>query len=171
MRGLRRSLHHITAMNRELSRDCIRAIEERVQRDEGGRGIGQFMLTGELYNSAIALLNCKRVGIITGFPCLLDFTPPTETDGPLGAVVIAKALIAMGKEVVLMTDECNEEPILACVAGAGLSNELLTMESFPPRTNFDESDVLRLEEIHRLKCVVCEQSHVLIMNVAALLTQ
>lgn len=134
---------------RDLLRDRIRAIEERVQRDEGRRGIGQFMLTGELYNSATSLLGCNRIGIITGFPCLLDFTPPTETDGPLGAVAIAKALITMGKEVILMTDECNEEPLLACVAGAGLSNELLRMESFPPRIKFDDNDMMRLEEIHR----------------------
>lgn len=128
----------------------INEIEERIQRDEGNRGIKEILLPqGELYNAAKSLLPKKRIAIITGFPCLLDYTPPTETDGPLGAVAIAKTLIELEKEVVILTDECNEEPLLASVAGAGLSSPLLLLESFPSRNDFEDEDFIRLEALSR----------------------
>lgn len=128
----------------------INQIEERIQKDEGNRGIKQLLLPiGELYNAANSLITKKRIAIITGFPCLLDFIPPTETDGPLGAVAIAKTLIEIGKEVIILTDECNEEPLLASVAGAGLSSPLLLLESFPSRNKFDDDDFIRLEALSR----------------------
>jgi D-glutamate cyclase len=132
------------------ARQKVGEIERRVQRDEGQRGIKEILLpVGELYAAASSLIPKRKIAILTGFPCLLDFTPPTETDGPLGAVAIAKTLLAAGKEVVILTDECNEEPMLATVAGAGLSNPLLTLESFPARNNFDDDDFARLEALSR----------------------
>lgn len=59
-------------------------IESIIQRDEGGRGIKSLCIPYELESSARILLSCSKVVIITGFPCMLDFDPPTETDGPLG---------------------------------------------------------------------------------------
>lgn len=125
-------------------------IEQRVQQDEGQRGIREILLpAGELYAAALSLIPKRKIAILTGFPCLVDFTPPTETDGPLGAVAIAKTLLAAGKEVLILTDECNEEPMLATVAGAGLSNPSLMLESFPARNNFDDDDLARLEALSR----------------------
>lgn len=46
-----------------------------------------------------------KVAILTGFPCLMDYNPSTETDGPPGAFAIARALIALGKRVYILTDE------------------------------------------------------------------
>jgi hypothetical protein len=141
---------HVARGRSMICRQRIDAIEQRVQRDEGGRGIQQIVLPiGELYAAAQSLMPKKRVAILTGFPCLIDFTPPTETDGPLGAVAIAKTLIAAGKEVVILTDECNEEPMLATVAGAGISSHLLSLESFPARNDFDDDDFVRLEALSR----------------------
>ncbi len=130
-------------------RRTIDAIEGIIQRDEGKRGIAEIILSPELFAAASSLVPKKRVAILTGFPCLLDFTPPTETDGPLGAVAIAKTLIALGKEVVLLTDECNEVPLLATVAGAGLAGPKLFLESFPSRNDFDDDDLMRLESLSR----------------------
>jgi hypothetical protein len=44
------------------------------------------------------------VCIATGYPCCLS-DPPTETDGPLGALAIARALSSLGKKVVILTDQ------------------------------------------------------------------
>ena len=68
-----------------IIRNTISKIESIVQRDDGNRGIKELIVNEELYNSTISLINCKNVAIITGFPCLVDFKPPTETDGPLGS--------------------------------------------------------------------------------------
>ena len=79
---------------------------------------------------------------------MLDFMPPTETDGPLGAMAIARTLIRLGKEVVIATDECNEEVLLACAAGSGLaSSPNFSLESFAGGANFDEDDLMRMRNL------------------------
>lgn len=44
-------------------------------------------------------MDAKNICIITGFQCLLDYEIKTETDGPLGAFVIAHALLNLQKNV------------------------------------------------------------------------
>lgn len=129
----------------------IAKMEEIVQRDEGKRGIKEIIPSSpELLHAARDMLKATSVAIITGFPCLLDYSPPTETDGPLGALAIAKALAVLGKKVVVLTDECNEEVLLACGLASGLHQKykgLFSMESFPALDQFDFKDEARLTEI------------------------
>jgi len=66
-------------------------------------------------------------------------------------------MLAVGKEVVLVTDECNEECVLAAAAASGLCSlypETFTLESFPGvgtgqglPSEFDDSDNSRLEKL------------------------
>jgi len=133
---------------------AIALLEERVQRDEGARGIGAILVErGELEIAARAMCASSSAVIMTGFPCMLDYEPPTETDGPLGALCIARCLLALGKNVTLITDECNEECLLACAAGAELNDYMasgnLTLESFPGSASFfeDAKDAQRLQVI------------------------
>jgi hypothetical protein len=44
-------------------KEVIDAIEALVQRDEGGRGIGQIVLSGELYNAAKELVGANTVSV------------------------------------------------------------------------------------------------------------
>eukprot|EP00638_Chattonella_subsalsa_P006123 CAMPEP_0117759762 /NCGR_PEP_ID=MMETSP0947-20121206/16201_1 /TAXON_ID=44440 /ORGANISM="Chattonella subsalsa, Strain CCMP2191" /LENGTH=58 /DNA_ID=CAMNT_0005580271 /DNA_START=756 /DNA_END=932 /DNA_ORIENTATION=+ len=44
---------------------------------------------------------------MTGFPCNLAYLPPTETDGPPGAVAIARACLSLSKHVTLLTDQVS----------------------------------------------------------------
>ena len=87
-------------------------LEEIVQVDHGNRGIAHLIqaLDGCSLARAAKLLsvNRKTVGILTGFPCNVDYSPPTETDGPAGALAIAKALHAIGSQVVVLTDQVNK---------------------------------------------------------------
>jgi hypothetical protein len=92
---------------------------------------------------------------------MIDYTPPTETDGPLGACAIAKSLLLLGANVTLVTDECNEEVLLACAAataaaarsGEGVSDAddeggaprgIMSLESFPPAADFGQLEQSRL---------------------------
>jgi hypothetical protein len=133
--------------------DVFQQIEKRLQLDEGKRGITEILLPeGELLHSAVDIYHSKYVAILTGFPCLLDYDPPTETDGPLGAVAIAKACLLLGKKVVLLTDECNEDVLLACTAAANLNAyganvDSFSMESFP--ASFTEADEARFGELYQ----------------------
>jgi len=139
--------------------EMISKIEKRIQLDEGQRGIREILLPeGELFHSAVDIFHAKHVAILTGFPCLLDYDPPTETDGPLGALAIAKALLLIGKKVTLLTDECNEEVLLACAAASnlyeyGLNDENFTLEAFPPV--FTEKDDQRFGELYQsIDCLI-----------------
>ncbi len=62
---------------------------------------------GELYRSAVSLdaagSEGRAVGIATGF----SISGPSETDGPPGAVSLARALSAVGCVPFLITDEAN----------------------------------------------------------------
>uniref|UniRef100_A0A0G4F3E7 D-glutamate cyclase-like C-terminal domain-containing protein n=1 Tax=Chromera velia CCMP2878 TaxID=1169474 RepID=A0A0G4F3E7_9ALVE len=103
---------HCDWEGRERPRLC-----ELIQRDEGGRGIKNLLCTeieDHLWQGAESLAHVSvHVGLITGFPCCLDFDPPTETDGPAGTLAVARTLLALGKEVTLWTDECNSKGLLA----------------------------------------------------------
>lgn len=134
----------------------IAAMETIVQADEGRRGIKEILLpSGEMLTAARAMVDAKRVAIITGFPCMMKYTPPTETDGPLGALALAKCLLALGKDVVVATDECNEEVLLACAASTAqhrqdipnIQRGTFSMESFPATTEFGEADERRLQQL------------------------
>jgi len=131
----------------------IEEIEKLVQCDEGARGILDFLPpAGSLELAANSLIGSKSVAIITGFPCMIDYKIPTETDGPLGSLAIARTLLHLGKKVIILTDECNEEVLLACGAASGLmvansSSNILRMESFPATANMEEDDFNRLLRI------------------------
>ena len=131
--------------------DQVLQLEERIQRDEGKRGIHEILPNkGELLGAAEDIIRCTSLVIITGFPCMMAYTPPTETDGPLGALCIARCALAIGKEVLILTDECNEESVLAAAAGSDLFETYgtkLSLESFPSMESFDENDEKRLISI------------------------
>jgi hypothetical protein len=96
----------------------IKDIETLIQNDIGNRGIGKITLTGEVEGAAKVLLESKNILIVTGFFIFQCGHP--ETDGPLGAVAIAKALKALGKNVQLMTDTRNQEVLQKCVNESGI---------------------------------------------------
>lgn len=128
----------------------IREIESLVQLDEGGRGIKPLIQpAGELQECCKAIHASSHVAILTGFPCLLDHTPPTETDGPLGALSMAKTLLCLGKKVVLLTDNCNSSVLLACMSGSGLEHfgSKLSARSFPPRSSMQDEDWAELKQL------------------------
>ncbi|KAG5187246.1 hypothetical protein JKP88DRAFT_161883, partial [Tribonema minus] len=87
------------------------------------------------------------VAILTGFPCLLDHDPPTETDGPLGAFVIARCCAALGKRVIVLTDDASAEVLMAAAAGCGVAGAQLSLEAFPPAAEWDDTDEERLLEV------------------------
>jgi hypothetical protein len=76
-------------------------------------------------------------------------TPPTETDGPLGAFALARALVHLGCNVKIVSDECNEDVLMGGVCGIGEWSAAgrLTLESFPPEHEWEEYDAQRAIEI------------------------
>lgn len=113
--------------------------EQLIRRDPGGRGVASFMHNGQplgygdLESAAVDLAaSARRVAIVTGF-CIVDADPPAaETDGPPGALFLARALGELGVDVVLASDAYGV-PLLA----AGLALWKLA----PPRCDVVEMPI------------------------------
>ncbi|GMI07517.1 hypothetical protein TrRE_jg3496 [Triparma retinervis] len=96
----------------------------------------------------------ETVVILSGFPCCVDRTPPSETDGPPGAFAIARSCVALGLKVVILTDECNEDVFISGAANVGewAGGGNLRLESFPPESEWGEGEAKRLIEIATTSC-------------------
>jgi hypothetical protein len=89
----------------------IAALDALMRADPGNRQLcgyrhqGRLLLEGDLLAAAEHLAtNAKSVGLVTGFP-IVDADPPAaETDGPPGALFLARALADLGLEVALISD-------------------------------------------------------------------
>ncbi|CAL8296345.1 unnamed protein product [Arctogadus glacialis] len=83
----------------------IRQLEKVIGEDPGNRGIKALFVQDELLRSCLALSHSTSVAITTGFPTHYMHSPPDETDGPPGALAMATMLIALGKQVTMVTDK------------------------------------------------------------------
>jgi D-glutamate cyclase len=97
-------------------------IERAVQADVG-RNIGALCeaASGGLWRAASALAAARpcRVGLITGFFVPLGAPPAAETDGPVGAALLARGLAEIGMPCRLATDEPCRNACAVALAAAG----------------------------------------------------
>jgi hypothetical protein len=106
----------------------LQCIEELIRRDPARRGLlGDDASTGlglgQLPASAEQLAaHAREVAIVTGFPIPMETGAIAETDGPLGAVILAATLRELGVETCLVTDE-------PCAGAVGAAAEFV---SLPP---------------------------------------
>lgn len=75
-----------------------------LSRDATGRGLAQAAPSPDFDALTDTLLSAKRAVILTGFPVNCGAGPCGETDGPGGAANLARALMAVGCAVTLLTD-------------------------------------------------------------------
>jgi hypothetical protein len=96
---------------------------ERLIQTDVGRNIAPLCETarGGLLSAALALTAepAARFGLITGFYVPQGSPPAAETDGPLGAALLAKAFGRVGVPCRLATDEPCRSACAAALAGAG----------------------------------------------------
>lgn len=129
-------LHYSLASKRAV--DKIRKLEDIIGEDPGDRGIEAIILKDELLLSCLALSHASSVVITTGFPTHYMHDPPDETDGPPGAIAMAHMLLALGKQVTMVTDKrglkLNQDLMEEAVKSGVLSAPvpLLTFEDKGP---------------------------------------
>lgn len=87
--------------------DYFTKLENIIEENQDNRGMDGVNLTGELKKSAITLIKANTVIIATGF--VVKDKMMGETDGPIGAISLAKALDMLGKNVVIVTDIYSKE--------------------------------------------------------------
>lgn len=95
-----------------VNADREQEILQIVSSDRCGRSLPQLCSAGMFHNAADLLDASKRSAIVTGFYVPRAGAP--ETDGPPGSAVLARALIRLGKEAVIVTDRLNFSAVSAC---------------------------------------------------------
>jgi hypothetical protein len=109
--------------------DVLARMRDLIQQDVGGRGLrtdpANNLITAcagdfEAACRSIAGTPRPRVGIVTGFYIPHAIPPCGETDGPLGAVFLARALVPLGIEVVLASDDFCMRALEVGITSAGL---------------------------------------------------
>src|SRR5262249_37224794 len=123
-----------------MSEPPLDTIRDLIQHDIGHRGL-RADATANLITACPGDLGaaCRRiveppvavVGIVTGFYIPHAKPPCGETDGPLGALFLARALTPLGAKVVLATDDFCTRPLMAGLEACGLTDEvpLITLPS------------------------------------------
>lgn len=151
------------------SRAKIQTMESIIGQDEGNRGMKALIVPDDLEKAATILTNLKSLNtffkntqetphvlILSGFPCCVDKNPPTETDGPPGAMAIAKCCLALGYKVTLVTDDSNE--VVFAAAAEPYLNQM-QLEIFPAEMSME--DEIRLKALATSSCdliVSCERA-------------
>jgi hypothetical protein len=139
------------------------AIQDVIGTDAGNRGMKALIVPGDLEKAAklVAGLSVPSIVIVlSGFPCCVNESPPSETDGPPGTFAIARAVASLGHKVVVVTESCNE-----VVFGAALKDLVLpkdcgsvSMEIFPSAfSDLDENRFVDLAESCHL-LIACERA-------------
>src|SRR6516225_11151746 len=112
----------------------MRASVDRIEaliHAEVGRNIGGLFAAakGGLWNAASALAAAPRpsVGIITGFYVPLGSPPAAETDGPVGAALLAAALRGVGVPCRLATDEPCRATCAAALRGTDVPLDIVPL--------------------------------------------
>ena len=90
----------------------------------------------------------KKLVIITGFYVPVGDPPATETDGPPGALILAKGLKYLGMDVSLLSDEYTLSALKAGLRALHLSEKEIPIICFPLEHS-DQDDTSRMinEEI------------------------
>lgn len=89
--------------------------ERSLLEDPGKRGIAHLFVKCDLLKSVLLLSHSKKVAITTGFPANVELPEKNETDGICGALSMCQALLALGKQVTLISDQSSESVLRSCV--------------------------------------------------------
>jgi hypothetical protein len=113
--------------------------------DIGARGIIHITLPMQLQPAALNFVIAPSVIVLTGFPCRISASTPTETDGPPGAAALAAAASKLGKTTAIATDDSSAAVLRACISvWSGLASVQLI--AFPPSAAWTASDSSRFED-------------------------
>ena len=90
-------------------------LEKIILDDPGKRGVARLFQSGDLLKAVLALSHANKVAVTTGFSCLTDYEVKEETDGLPGALALCQGLLALGKQVTLVSDSHCKALYSSCV--------------------------------------------------------
>jgi hypothetical protein len=115
----------------------LTAMRDVVQKDVGNRGLARDPQNNLLTACPHDFLGACRdvaetkdavLGIVTGFYIPTADPPAGETDGPLGAVYLARALVPLGIDVMVFTDPFCQRSLEVALKGCGLADDVPVLE-------------------------------------------
>jgi D-glutamate cyclase len=118
-------------------KDQLKSIRDLMQVDIGNRGLRTDpktnLITSTLYDypaacQSFANLKGGNVAIVTGFVIASVDPPRAETDGPPGALFMARVFHALGMKVTLVTDRYCSLALEAAVSKCGLHGQVRVVE-------------------------------------------
>ena len=144
-----------------MTRATVDRIEALIHQEVGRNIGGVFAATrGGLWNAASALAAAPRLslGIMTGFYVPKGTPPAAETDGPIGAALLAAALSRVAVPCRLVTDEPCRSACAAALAGAGVAG--IALDVVPLGGSVSDTIALwrRLGVTHALSIERCGRS-------------
>jgi D-glutamate cyclase len=121
--------------------DALDTIANIIQEDVGKRGLrtdpSSNLITatsGDFARACHSVADHARpaLAVVTGFYIPTATPPAGETDGPLGALFLARALVPLGIRVVLITDSFCTRALQAGLSACGLAERvpLITLPSY-----------------------------------------
>jgi hypothetical protein len=122
--------------------DRLDALRALIQHDIGNRGLARDpadnLLThtaGDFAAACRSIAGAPNAGlaVITGFHIPIADPPAGETDGPLGAVFLARALVPAGIRVAILTDDFCDRALAAGLEAVGL-RQPVPLLTLPPAT-------------------------------------
>jgi hypothetical protein len=158
----RRNILRATMASQNMD-NAIDSIQDIIGTDAGNRGMKSLIVPGDLRKASNILATLAApsvVLVLSGFPCCVAESPPTETDGPPGTFAIARAVVALGHDAVVVTDSCNEAVFAAALKDLSLPSESgsVSLEVFPSLlTAEDEDRFQKLAESCKL-LIACERA-------------
>lgn len=134
----------------------LEPIRDIIQEDIGDRGLRKHpelnlinACPGDFELACRSLATAKRpvVGIVTGFFIAHGQPPACETDGPLGALYLARALVPIGFTIVLLTDAMCRQPLIEGLRAARLEREV-SIVVLPPYLDIcDHAELMKWRRI------------------------
>lgn len=139
------------------------SLQDVIGTDAGDRGMKSLIVPGDLEKAAkvVAQLSIpSTVLVLSGFPCCVNESPPSETDGPPGTFAIARAVAALGHNVIVVTESCNEAVFTAAWKELVLPENCgpIGLEIFPSTfSDLEENRFQQLAETCQL-LISCERA-------------
>jgi hypothetical protein len=145
-----------------FEKTIVNSLQDIIGTDAGDRGMKSLICPGDLWQASITLVASispdSHVLVLSGFPCCVDAVPPTETDGPPGAVALVRTAHALGAaQVTLVTDACNHDVFEAALHTL-LKQDGISLESFPGTVTAKDEDRLKAIAKSCTLIVSCERA-------------
>ena len=126
----------------------LQQIEKIFLFDPGNCGVSELRKEEDFIKSVLTLSHSQSVGVVFGFPCNQGYECMEETDGPPGALAIAKALQSLGKKVAIISEERNRSIIESSVEA------MISMGSLESKLDFRSCQEVLESEGKDFDCLV-----------------